>query len=244
MYIVTRKGATPSSHHSLVEATQEAVKISDSPCWIWQVKVNRLETLKRIEVPWEDIQRTQVEGIGCIQNRRDQEELPVDGQLYFNQNDGQVWEYRRGQLVSQQTNQLGRFVQEVKETVKITSPGMVGQYLLEHVYYPFEDFCQEEMYALLLNSRNRITHQVMVYRGTVNVIGVRIAEMFREAVRLNTPSLIIAHNHPSTEPDPSLEDRANACRVKKAGELLGIDVLDYMIVGKNSWVSLKQQQVI
>jgi DNA repair protein RadC len=179
---------------------------------------------------------------------------PVEGQLYLEpQADGQVrvLEYRRGEPNGKPVDQLGRsasagrFAREVKENIKVTSPTTAGQYLLEHVYTPFEQLKdQEEMWVLLLNSRYKLTHQVMVYRGTVNTILVRIAELFREAVRLNAPALIIAHNHPSGDPEPSLDDRENACRVQKAAKLLDIELLDVMIVGKNSWVSLKQQLVI
>ena len=91
MFVVTRKGATPSIHHSLIEATRAAVKITDSRCWIWRLEVTRLGTLKRFEVAWEDIKSTRIEGISCIQNRLHQKDLePVDGQLYFTQDDGQI----------------------------------------------------------------------------------------------------------------------------------------------------------
>ena len=102
MYIVTRKGATPSIHDNLVEATQAAVKISDPPCWIWQVEVSQIGTLKRTAVAREEIQSTRVEGIWCIQNRSQQEDRPAEGQLYFTQtaNQVKVLEYRRGQSAS------------------------------------------------------------------------------------------------------------------------------------------------
>src|SRR4051794_18244931 len=57
--------------------------------------------------------------------------------------------------------------------------------------------------TLLLNTQNRVTHEVMVYRGTLNTIPVRLAELFKEAIRVNAASLILSHSHPSGEPLPS-----------------------------------------
>lgn len=97
---------------------------------------------------------------------------------------------------------LGRFVRVVKDEVIARSPVDVAQYLLQHVYTPFEAFDQEELYVLLLNTKNRITHETMVYRGTVNSGHIRPAELFTTAVRVNAPA-ILDHKHPSGLADPS-----------------------------------------
>jgi DNA repair protein RadC len=90
----------------------------------------------------------------------------------------------------------------VKDEVIARSPVDVAQYLLQHVYTPFEAFDQEELYVLLLNTKNRITHETMVYRGTVNSVHIRPAELFSTAVRVNAPA-ILDHKHPSGLADPS-----------------------------------------
>lgn len=71
----------------------------DPPCWVWRLEVSRVGTLKRIEVPREEIQGTRADGIWCIRNRFEKDDLqPVDGQLFFTQVDGDVHvlEYRQG----------------------------------------------------------------------------------------------------------------------------------------------------
>jgi hypothetical protein len=68
---------------------------------------------------------------------------------------------------------------------------------------PFEQFRQEQLYVLLLDQKNRVTHDVMVYKGTVNAINIRPAELFMEAVRYNSPSIIMSHCHPSGNSTPS-----------------------------------------
>jgi len=136
---------------------------------------------------------------------------------------------------------LGRFVREVPDRVYIKSPSDAARYLLEKVYTPFEDFDQEEMWVLLLNNKHRVTHEVMVYRGQVNTINVREAELLKEAVRVNAPALILSHCHPSGDPTPSPQDLEVTGLANKAANLLGITLMDHLIVGKDSWVSLKER---
>jgi hypothetical protein len=242
MYIVSRKGAEPTGYQSLEAAVRAAVDISDPPCWIWRLEANRLGTLTRIEVPREEIQSTGLDRIGCIQNRSRADGLPVDGQLYFAAAGDEltIREYRRDIQAGKELPPSGRFVRTVKEPVIVTSPEAAGRYLQEQVYKPFVNFDQEEMYALLLNSRGRITRQVMLYRGTINEMLVRPAEVFREAIRWNAPALILAHNHPSGDPNPSADDVALTGRVSKAARLLDIELHDHLIVGQEAWVSLRR----
>ena len=134
---------------------------------------------------------------------------------------------------------MGRFVREASEPIRITYPEEVAKYLQTHIYTTVE--AQEEMWALLLDSRCKVTHEVMVYRGTVNQIHVRPAEILREAVRLNAPSLILSHSHPSGDPDPSADDLSLTNRLKEAGLLLDIKLLDHLIMAKNSWESLRER---
>jgi DNA repair protein RadC len=136
---------------------------------------------------------------------------------------------------------LGRFVREVRERVCIKSPNDAAQYLLSKVYVPFEDFDQEEMWVLLLDNKCRITHEVMVYRGQVGQISIRGAELLKEAVRVNAPSLILSHCHPSGEPTPSPEDVTITGLISEVANLLGLELLDHIVVGKDSWVSLKER---
>jgi DNA repair protein RadC len=138
---------------------------------------------------------------------------------------------------------LGRFVREVPDSICIRSPGDAAQYLLEKVYAPFDDFDQEELWVLLLNNKNRITHEVMVYRGQVSTITIREAELLKEAVRVNAPALILSHCHPSGDPTPSPEDVNMTRMSNKAANLLGLTLVDHVIVGKDSWVSLKERQL-
>lgn len=125
---------------------------------------------------------------------------------------------------------VGRFVRPVQESVIVASPVDAARYLLDHVYTPFESFDQEELWVLLLNSRNRITHDHMVYRGSINSIQVRQAEIFKEAVRTNA-ALILSHCHPSGDTTPSPADIQVTSLSVQAAQILNIDLLDHIIWG-------------
>jgi hypothetical protein len=106
-------------------------------------------------------------------------------------------------LTSEPTPELGRFVREVQDEVRVSSPQDAAAYLQENVYSPFDQFDQEELWALLLDTKNRITHEAMIYRGTVNTVTIRPAELFKEAVRVNATAIILSHCHPSGASDVS-----------------------------------------
>jgi len=100
---------------------------------------------------------------------------------------------------------------------------------------------QEHLRTIMLNSKNHVLKVHTVYVGSVNTASLRIAELFREAVRLNSVALIVAHNHPSGDPTPSAEDIAVTRQIVEAGKLLNIEVLDHLVIGQQRWVSLKER---
>ena len=99
---------------------------------------------------------------------------------------------------------------------------------------------QEELRVVLLNTRNQVLGIHTVYRGSVNTSLVRVAELFREAVRQNCPALVVAHNHPSGDPTPSADDVAMTKQAVEAGRLLDIEVLDHLVIGQQRFLSLKE----
>ncbi len=104
-----------------------------------------------------------------------------------------------------------------------------------------EALAQEQLRALLLNVRNVVIGQRVIYQGTVNSSAVRPAEVFRPAVIENAPRIIIAHNHPSGDPTPSPEDVAVTRDIVQAGKLLDIEVMDHIVIGAGRFVSLKEK---
>jgi DNA repair protein RadC len=99
---------------------------------------------------------------------------------------------------------------------------------------------QEHVRVILLDSSRRVTGITTVYIGTLNTSVLRVSEVFREAITRNSPAMILVHNHPSGDPSPSPEDIEITRVLNAAGNLLDIVLLDHLIIGGHSWVSLKE----
>ncbi len=109
------------------------------------------------------------------------------------------------------------------------------------VAYEMSLYEQEVLRVFLLDTRNRVIKSVDVVKGSVNSAQVRIAELFRDAIRYNATAIVLAHNHPSGDPTPSSDDIALTRQAAKAGEMLDVAVLDHLVIGGGRWVSLKAQ---
>jgi len=102
---------------------------------------------------------------------------------------------------------------------------------------------QEHLRTVLLDTKNRVIRVVNVYAGSLNTAVVRVGEVFREAIRANSASIIVVHNHPSGDPTPSPEDVRMTEMLVDAGKLLDIEVLDHVVIGHNRYVSLKERRL-
>ena len=101
---------------------------------------------------------------------------------------------------------------------------------------------QEHLRVLLLNTRHELLGIREIYSGNVSSAVVRVAEVFRPAIRDNAPFIIVAHNHPSGDPTPSEDDVKVTRDLVAAGKLLGVEVLDHLVIGDgNRFVSLNQK---
>jgi len=100
---------------------------------------------------------------------------------------------------------------------------------------------QEELRVVLLNTKNEVLRIVTIYRGSVNAAQIRVAEIFKEAIRQNAPSLVIIHNHPSGDPTPSGDDIAVTRELVQAGRLLDIEVLDHLVIGDGRHTSMRRK---
>lgn len=103
----------------------------------------------------------------------------------------------------------------------------------------------EEVFILItLNTKNIVTGYFEVHRGTINTSLVHPREVFKRALLNNARYIMVAHNHPSGDPNPSKEDIQMTERLKEAGNLLGINLLDHIIVGEDKYISFKEKGVL
>lgn len=101
----------------------------------------------------------------------------------------------------------------------------------------------EEFWLVCLDTKHHVQRLQRLYQGSVNSLVVRIAEVFQLPVLLKSLSIIVAHSHPSGNPQPSPEDLSITRKLVKAGTSLQIEVLDHLIIAQGSWVSLRVQHM-
>lgn len=123
------------------------------------------------------------------------------------------------------------------ERPQIKSPADVAALLMLEMAH----LDQEQLRVVLLDTKNRLLKIQTVYVGSLNSSMVRIGEIFKEAIRLNSAALIVSHNHPSGEPTPSPEDVMVTRQIVEAGKLLDIEILDHIVIGSGRWVSMRER---
>ena len=113
----------------------------------------------------------------------------------------------------------------------------------ENIYEFYKDLSlkkQEHFYCIYLDTKNQIIKDKLLYIGTINESLVHPREIFKEAYLLSSSSIICLHNHPSGNTDPSKNDVLMTNQIKTVGEILGINVLDHIIIGKNNYYSFAE----
>ncbi|GBC99117.1 hypothetical protein HRbin17_01638 [bacterium HR17] len=103
---------------------------------------------------------------------------------------------------------------------------------------------REHLKVILLNIRNQVLDVVTVSVGTLSASLAHPRECFKEAIRQSAAAVIFVHNHPSGDPTPSPEDIALTRQLVDAGRLLGIEVLDHLVIGDGTFVSLRERGLL
>jgi DNA repair protein RadC len=107
-----------------------------------------------------------------------------------------------------------------------------------------KDKAKEHFKLILLNPRNKIIGISTISIGTLNASLVHPREVFKDAIMHNAASVVLAHNHPSGDPEPSEDDIKITKKLVESGKILSIDVIDHIVVGKNSFLSFKERGLI
>jgi DNA repair protein RadC len=135
--------------------------------------------------------------------------------------------------------EMGRRISiaQAEEKPAIHSPGDAA----ELVQYELSAFVQENLWVILLDTRNHLIQIERLYQGSLNASMVRVGELFRAAIQRNAAGIILTHNHPSGDPTPSPEDINLTRAAVQAGKLLDVEVLDHLVIGRGKFVSLKER---
>lgn len=126
------------------------------------------------------------------------------------------------------------------ERLCFDAPETIADYYMEELRH--EE--QEQLVVLFLDTKNRLLREKMMFKGTVNASLASPREIFLEALKVHAVNLVLVHNHPSGDPTPSREDLRITERVRRAGELLEIHLLDHIIIGDNRYSSLREKGIL
>ena len=126
------------------------------------------------------------------------------------------------------------------EKLEFTCPASIAQYYMEEMRHER----QEIMKLLMLDTKTRLIGEKNISKGTVNASLITPRELFIEALQRNAVSIIILHNHPSGDVTPSTEDILITARIKEAGDLIGIKLLDHLIIGNNCYSSFYESGLL
>lgn len=128
----------------------------------------------------------------------------------------------------------------VTDRPAVTSPEAAAAVLVP----AFGGADRERCVAALLDTKHRLLEVVVVSIGSIDHTFMSPREIFRDALLVNAAALVLAHNHPSGDPEPSQDDERITARLVRAGQLVGIEVLDHLVLGGRRWVSLARRGVV
>lgn len=124
--------------------------------------------------------------------------------------------------------------------IKITSPDIAANYVMNDMKY-----LETEHFKIMnLNTKKEITHIREISHGSINMTLVYPREVFKKAISDNAHSIILLHNHPTGDPNPSIEDINLTNRLIECSKIIGIEILDHIIVGDNKYFSFLKEGLI
>ena len=140
------------------------------------------------------------------------------------------------QCISELSRRIAK--QKAYERLDFSNPEAIARYYMEDMRY----LDKEHLIMAMLDNRCRLIRDTVISIGTVNASVVTPRELFIEALKAQAVSIVILHNHPSGDASASRQDIEVTARIKKAGEILGIYLVDHIIIGDNTYTSLKQER--
>lgn len=137
--------------------------------------------------------------------------------------------------------ELGKRLRGLRNSnkIKITSPRDVFNLIGEDMRYLKKEFLR----VVFLNTKNIVIDIKDISIGSLNSSIVHPREVYNEAIRRSSSSIIICHNHPSGDPEPSMEDINITKRLFEVGKIVGIELLDHIIIGDGCYISLKEKNL-
>ena len=124
-----------------------------------------------------------------------------------------------------------------KNAVLFSNPASVADYYMERL----RNLKTEHVYLVLTDTKNRFLKEILISKGTINMSLMPVREIFVEALRYQAVHILLLHNHPSGDATPSRQDIEITGQIAQAARLLNIPLLDHIIIGDNTFTSLKEK---
>ncbi len=151
-----------------------------------------------------------------------------------------------GSVKAIQLSCVGELSKRIWKSAKVpnelvcSNPSVIAEYFMEEMRHKEQEFLK----MLVLNTKNILMKDVDISKGTVNASLATPREIYIQALKYRGTSIILLHNHPSGDPTPSNDDFLFTKRVAEAGKMMGVPLLDHIIIGDNSYVSLKERGIL
>lgn len=129
---------------------------------------------------------------------------------------------------------------DIDERPQVTSPEAAADLLVPEI----GGHDRERCVALLLDTKHRLLTLATVSIGSVDHTFMSPREIMRDGLLANASAIVLGHNHPSGDPEPSRDDEVVTGRIVRAGEVVGVDILDHLVVGGDRWVSLARRGLV
>lgn len=127
-----------------------------------------------------------------------------------------------------------------EDRLEVTSPEAAAEILMPLM----QGLDREHCVTLNLDTRHRLLAATTVSIGSIDHTFMSPREVFRDALLRDAAAIVIAHNHPSGDATPSRDDEAVTRRLGRAGDMIGVDVLDHLVIGHQRWTSLARRGVL
>jgi len=145
-----------------------------------------------------------------------------------------------GNQVADAVNAISEIVRREATNVAEPKPSINSpEDIAQLVMYEMSALDREELWVMLLDSRNQVLKIDRLYKGTLDSCTVKVGEIFRSAIVEGAASIIVLHNHPSGDPEPSVDDIKLTRAIREAGRLVDIELLDHMVIAGGRFVSFK-----
>ena len=151
-----------------------------------------------------------------------------------------LFDTNRVKTVSWKFRDISAEYPEISDKLKIVKP----EDMFKQFSFLFKDEVKEKFIVFWLSTNNKVTGFEVISQGTLNSSVVACREVFRGAIVATCNSIILAHNHPSGNPEPSNEDIQMTKKLCEAGKLLDIPVFDHIIFANNSYTSFVEKRII